>query len=86
MTSSALNAERRASDIAWLADGGMVDVLVVGGGITGVGAALDAAARGLAVALVERGDLAQGTSQMSSKLVHGGLRYVGSGEFGIAWE
>jgi glycerol-3-phosphate dehydrogenase len=53
-----------------------VDVLVVGGGITGAGVALDAAARGLSVALVEREDFASGTSSKSSKLVHGGLRYL----------
>jgi glycerol-3-phosphate dehydrogenase len=50
------------------------DVLVIGGGITGVGVALDAAVRGLRVALVERDDFASGTSSRSSKLVHGGLR------------
>ena len=52
------------------------DVLVIGGGITGVGAARDAAYRGLKVALVEMHDLAYGTSSRSSKLVHGGLRYL----------
>jgi glycerol-3-phosphate dehydrogenase len=52
------------------------DVLVVGGGITGAGVALDAAARGLSVALVERSDFAEGTSSRSTKLVHGGLRYL----------
>jgi glycerol-3-phosphate dehydrogenase len=52
------------------------DVLVIGGGITGAGVALDAAARGLSVALVEQGDFAQGTSSRSTKLVHGGLRYL----------
>ena len=52
------------------------DVLVVGGGITGAGVALDAAARGLRTALVEKADLASGTSSKSSKLVHGGLRYL----------
>ena len=52
------------------------DVLVVGGGITGAGIALDAASRGLRVALVEREDLAAGTSSRSSSLIHGGLRYV----------
>lgn len=57
-----------------------VDVLVVGGGITGVGIALDAATRGARVALVERGDLAQGTSSRSSRLVHGGARYLASGD------
>src|SRR6516165_4135797 len=55
------------------------DVLVIGGGITGAGAALDAASRGLRVALVEARDLASGTSSRSSKLIHGGLRYLGAG-------
>ncbi len=59
---------------------------MVGGGITGVGVALDAASRGLRVALVERDDLASGTSRWSSKLVHGGLRYLASGQVGVAWE
>lgn len=56
------------------------DVCVIGGGITGAGAALDAASRGLRVALVERDDFAEGTSSRSSKLVHGGLRYLRQGE------
>ncbi|MFM8715122.1 MAG: FAD-dependent oxidoreductase, partial [Actinomycetota bacterium] len=56
------------------------DVLVVGGGITGAGVALDAAARGLRVALVERADFASGTSSKSSKLIHGGLRYLQQGD------
>ena len=51
-----------------------VDLLVVGGGITGAGIARDAAMRGLSVGLVERGDFASGTSSRSSKLIHGGLR------------
>src|SRR5919106_4887063 len=55
---------------------GTYDLLVVGGGITGAGVALDAATRGLRTALVERDDLASGTSSKSSKLVHGGLRYL----------
>ena len=63
-----------------------VDVLVVGGGITGAGVALDAATRGLSVALVEAHDLAFGTSRWSSKLVHGGLRYLASGRVGVARE
>jgi glycerol-3-phosphate dehydrogenase len=62
------------------------DVLVVGGGITGVGVALDAASRGLRTALVERGDFAQGTSSKSSKLVHGGLRYLQQGEVRLVYE
>ncbi len=53
-----------------------VDVLVVGGGVNGVGVALDAAGRGLSVALCEKGDLAGATSSYSSKLIHGGLRYL----------
>ena len=62
------------------------DLLVIGGGISGVGAALDAAARGLSVALVERDDLASGTSSKSSKLVHGGLRYLEHGDVAIVRE
>jgi glycerol-3-phosphate dehydrogenase len=82
---TSLNAARRARDLDSLA-GEVLDVLVVGGGITGAGVALDAATRGLSVALVERGDLAQGTSRWSSKLVHGGLRYLASGDVGLAYE
>ncbi|MGY1813862.1 glycerol-3-phosphate dehydrogenase/oxidase [Blastococcus sp. SYSU D00820] len=82
---AALSAARRAADLAVL-DGGSVDVVVVGGGVTGAGVALDAATRGLSVALFERGDLAQGTSRWSSKLVHGGLRYLAHGEIGLARE
>ncbi|MDT5239724.1 MAG: glycerol-3-phosphate dehydrogenase [Mycobacterium sp.] len=85
MTSStALNAARRASDLAALGDGATVDVVVIGGGITGTGIALDAATRGLSVVLVEKHDLAFGTSRWSSKLVHGGLRYLATGNVGIA--
>ena len=62
------------------------DLLVVGGGITGAGIALDAASRGLSVGLVERGDFASGTSSKSSKLVHGGLRYLEQREFGLTRE
>ncbi|MFM8563848.1 MAG: glycerol-3-phosphate dehydrogenase/oxidase, partial [Acidimicrobiia bacterium] len=62
------------------------DVLVIGGGITGVGVALDAAARGLRTALVERDDFASGTSSKSSKLVHGGLRYLQQGEVRLVYE
>jgi glycerol-3-phosphate dehydrogenase len=62
------------------------DVLVVGGGITGAGVALDAASRGLRTALVERDDFAYGTSSKSSKLVHGGLRYLQQREVGLVYE
>ena len=61
------------------------DVLVVGGGITGCGVALDAASRGLRVALVEREDFASGTSSKSSKLVHGGLRYLQQGDVRLVY-
>jgi glycerol-3-phosphate dehydrogenase len=81
-----LNATRRTADLEALRDGAPLDVLVVGGGVTGAGAALDAAARGLRVGLVERRDLAWGTSRWSSKLVHGGLRYLAQGAVGIALE
>ena len=62
------------------------DLLVVGGGITGAGVALDAASRGLRTALVERHDFASGTSSRSSKLVHGGLRYLDQREFRLVYE
>lgn len=67
-------------------DGAEVDLLVVGGGITGAGVARDAARRGLSVALVEMRDLASGTSSRSSKLVHGGLRYLEQFELGLVFE
>src|SRR6204780_2606946 len=62
------------------------DVVVVGGGITGAGVALDAAARGYSVALLERADYASGTSSRSSKLVHGGLRYLQHFDLGLVRE
>ena len=62
------------------------DIIVVGGGITGCGVARDAARRGLRVALVEARDVAYGTSSRSSKLIHGGLRYLEQLEFGLVWE
>ena len=62
------------------------DVVVIGGGITGAGVALDAASRGYSVALVERGDYAQGTSSRSSKMVHGGLRYLQNFDLGLVRE
>src|SRR3954467_11915795 len=69
--------DRRAALAA--ATSGDLDLLVIGGGITGGGTALDAATRGLSVALVEARDLASGTSSASSKLFHGGLRYLETG-------
>jgi len=80
-----LSPDRRARDLDVLA-GGTVDVVVVGGGVTGAGVALDAASRGLSVVLLDRADLAAGTSRWSSKLVHGGLRYLAHGEIGLARE
>jgi glycerol-3-phosphate dehydrogenase len=77
--------DRRGRDLAALADGPL-DVLVVGGGIVGSGAALDAATRGLRVGLVERDDLAVGTSSRSSRLIHGGLRYLEQYRFGLVRE
>ena len=62
------------------------DVLVIGGGITGCGVALDAASRGLRVALIEKDDFCTGTSSRSSKLIHGGLRYLREGQFATTWE
>ncbi len=82
--STALNASRRANELLGLADGPTVDLIVIGGGITGAGIALDAVTRGLSVALVEKHDLAFGTSRWSSKLIHGGLRYLATGNVGIA--
>jgi glycerol-3-phosphate dehydrogenase len=62
------------------------DLLVIGGGITGAGVALDAAARGLRTALIERDDFASGTSSKSSKLIHGGLRYLQQGDVRLVYE
>ena len=66
--------------------GGELDILVVGGGVVGSGAALDAATRGLTVGLVEARDFASGTSSRSSKLIHGGLRYLEMLDFRLVAE
>ena len=79
------SAQTRAASLTRMAED-RFDVLVIGGGITGVGIALDAASRGLEVALVEKDDFAAGTSGRSSRLVHGGLRYLEHGEFGLVRE
>lgn len=85
--SSLLNSARRARELDALgASDSAVDLLVIGGGVTGAGVALDAASRGLSVVLAEKHDLAFGTSRWSSKLVHGGLRYLASGDFAVAAE
>jgi glycerol-3-phosphate dehydrogenase len=87
--SSALGPDARAGALAGLAAATAeepVDVLVVGGGVVGTGAALDAVSRGLSVGLLEQRDLASGTSSRSSKLVHGGLRYLEMFDFGLVRE
>jgi glycerol-3-phosphate dehydrogenase len=84
-TAGRLDPERRRASLEAMS-AGQLDLLVVGGGITGVGAALDAAARGLSVGLVERADLASGASSKSSKLIHGGLRYLEMGDLGLVRE
>jgi len=84
-TAGQLSPLRRAADLRRLRSEHF-DVLVVGGGVTGAGAALDAASRGLRVGLVEARDLAAGTSSRSSKLIHGGLRYLEQLEFGLVHE
>lgn len=86
MVNASLTSRRRAAELDTLAAGEQVDILVIGGGVTGAGIALDAASRGLSVALLEARDLAYGTSRWSSKLIHGGLRYLAHGEVALAWE
>ncbi|MFE3500951.1 glycerol-3-phosphate dehydrogenase/oxidase [Kitasatospora sp. NPDC059160] len=81
-----LNGVRRTHELDALAADPRIDLLVIGGGVTGAGVALDAAARGLRTVLVEARDLAFGTSRWSSKLVHGGLRYLASGRVKVARE
>jgi len=83
--STALSPENRRADLYQMAETEF-DVLVIGGGVVGAGAALDAASRGLRVALVEARDLASGTSSRSSKLVHGGLRYLKQLNFSLVFE
>lgn len=85
MFDSSLNPEQRAEDLARLGTEHF-DILVIGGGINGVGVALDAATRGLSVALVEVEDFASGTSSRSSKLIHGGLRYLEQYDFKLVRE
>ncbi|MFP5577085.1 MAG: glycerol-3-phosphate dehydrogenase/oxidase [Acidimicrobiia bacterium] len=84
-TVAPLDVHQRARDLARMRDE-VFDVVVVGGGVTGAGVALDAATRGLSVALVEQRDFAAGTSSRSSKLFHGGLRYLEQLELGLVTE
>ena len=83
---TALSPAYRASAIEALSSGAELDVLVVGGGVTGSGCALDAVTRGLSVGLVEKRDFASGTSSRSSKLIHGGLRYLEMFDFALVAE
>lgn len=85
MFNSNLNPEQRADDLSRLSKEHF-DVLVIGGGINGVGVALDAITRGLSVALIESEDFASGTSSRSSKLIHGGLRYLEQYDFKLVRE
>lgn len=85
MTGSSLDARSRASVFDTL-DSTRFDLLVIGGGVTGAGIARDAAMRGLSVALVEAADYASGTSSRSSKMIHGGLRYLAQGDVALVRE
>ena len=85
LDTTALNPRHRAWSLGRMASE-VFDVVVVGGGVTGTGAALDAAARGLSVALIEARDYAAGASSKSSKLIHGGLRYLEMLDFGLVRE
>ncbi|GAA0584874.1 glycerol-3-phosphate dehydrogenase/oxidase [Kribbella sandramycini] len=82
----ALSPQARADAIDAMADGRELDVLVIGGGVVGTGAALDAATRGLTTGLLEARDFASGTSSRSSKLIHGGLRYLEMLDFRLVHE
>ncbi|HEU4811318.1 MAG TPA: glycerol-3-phosphate dehydrogenase/oxidase [Nocardioides sp.] len=84
--SSALSPQARDAALATMSEDGELDVLVVGGGIVGVGTALDAVTRGLNTGLLEQRDLASGTSSRSSKLIHGGLRYLEMLDIGLVRE
>src|SRR6266487_691515 len=84
-SNGALDARDRGAMLSRMATE-RFDVLVIGGGVTGAGTALDAASRGLRVGLVEARDLAAGTSSRSSKLVHGGLRYLEQRDFKLVKE
>lgn len=82
---TSFSAQTRTANLARMAES-VFDVLVIGGGITGTGIALDAASRGYSVALVEKADFASGTSGRSSRLVHGGIRYLEHGDVSLVRE
>src|SRR6476646_10463236 len=77
--------EQRSAALRRMADEG-VEILVIGGGITGAGVALDSAARGFQTGLIEKADFASGTSSKSTKLVHGGIRYLPQFDFALVHE
>ena len=76
----------RSAQRSRLSDLGTVDLVVIGAGMTGAGVAVDAAARGLSVVLLDKGDFGSGTSSKSSKMAHGGLRYLQQKEFRLVYE
>lgn len=86
MTFSALTRQTRSAALAAMTDADGLDILVIGGGVTGAGIALDATTRGLRTGIVEMQDWAAGTSSRSSRLVHGGLRYLYNLDFGLVAE
>lgn len=86
MRTTVLNPESRQAALREMANGPELDVLVIGGGVTGAGVALDAVTRGLRTGIVEAQDWAGGTSRWSSKLVHGGLRYLQQLDFKLVTE
>ena len=86
MSTASLNSAQRIDHLAAMTGPAGVDVLVIGGGVTGAGIALDAATRGLTTAIVEAQDWAAGTSSRSSRLVHGGLRYLYNLDFMLVAE
>jgi glycerol-3-phosphate dehydrogenase len=86
MTARAMSPQNRGAALAAMRAAPELDVLIVGGGVVGAGAALDAVTRGLSTAIVEARDWASGTSSRSSKLIHGGLRYLEMLDFGLVRE
>src|SRR4051794_20568444 len=86
MRSGSLSPTARQSALEAMSTADELDVVVIGGGVVGAGAALDAVTRGLSVGLVEARDWASGTSSRSSKLIHGGLRYLEMLDFGLVKE
>src|ERR671932_2271239 len=86
MTGRAMSPQNRSAALTAMRAAPELDVLIVGGGVVGAGAALDAVTRGLTTAIVEARDWASGTSSRSSKLIHGGLRYLEMLDFGLVRE